>query len=137
MSDTNPDLEWEQGKAYQTEWTRRELKKLVVILRRANHNRLNDLRTKPSTSEKVEGTNLTDTNRGVSIIVDNSHAGDRTHPKGRKHTWTSKKTKVSIPMRMIGSLTIHIFVQKGMDFQIKIRAGKKRSTVKISVKIHQ
>jgi len=109
-----------------------------------SRDRPNGLNRKASASEKVEGTTLADTNREVGIVVDNSDAGDQTHPKRRKRrmsdkengdTWTSKRTKVSVPMRMIDSLTVHIFVQKGMDFRIKIHAGKKRSTVKISVKI--
>jgi hypothetical protein len=97
--------------------------------------------------EGVEGTTLTDAGREVSIVVDKGDA-DLTRTKGHKRrmsdrenadTWTSKKSKVSFRMRMLAlaSLTVHIFVKKGMDFRIKFRAGKKRSTVKISVKITQ
>lgn len=97
-----------------------------------------------SASEKVEGTALTETNEEVGIVVDNSDAGDPTRPKSRKRrmsdtengdTWTSKKTKVSDPMRKFDSLTVHIFVQKGMDVHIKVHAGGERSKVKICVKI--
>ena len=92
-------------------------------------------------SEEVANATLTDTHRGVGIIVDNSDGdeGDPTHPRGRKRRISDKengerkKTKVSMPMLMINSL--HNFVQKGMDLRIKIQAGGKRSTVKISVKI--
>lgn len=104
---------------------------------------------KASASENVESTTLTDTNGEVGNVVenshaDNSHAEDLIRPKGGKRrmsdredgdTWTSKKNKVSVPMRMIDSLTVHIFVKKGTDIHIKIHAGKKRPMVKISVKI--
>jgi hypothetical protein len=81
------------------------------------------------------GTTLTDTDK----VVEKGDGGDRTRTKGRKHrenadTWTRKKSKVSFRMRIVASLTVHIFV-KGIDFRIKFHAGKKRSTVKISVKI--
>jgi hypothetical protein len=93
--------------------------------------------------ENIEGTTLTDTNRKVDIVVDKGDAGDLTRTKGGKRkmsdrgkadTWTRKKSKVSFLMRIIASLTIDISV-KGMDFRIKLHVGKKRSTVKISVKI--
>ena len=89
-------------------------------------------------------TTHTDTNREVSDDVEKGDAEDPTRTKGRKRRMsdkengdicTSKKTKVSVLMRMIESLTVRIFIQKGMDFRIKIHAAKKRSTVKISVKI--
>jgi hypothetical protein len=63
-----------------------------------------------SASEKIDGTTLTDTNRKVGIVENNSHAEDPTRPKNRKRrmsdrangdTWTSKKSKVSVPMRMM------------------------------------
>ena len=71
---------------------------------------------------------------------------DLTCTKGHKHrmsdrentdTCTSKKNKVSLWMRMLALLTVHIFVKKGMDFHIKFHAGKKWSAVKISVRITQ
>lgn len=57
-----------------------------------------------NTGENVEGTNLTDTDREVGIVVDECGAGDQTSRKGHKRrmsdkenavTWTSKKSKVS------------------------------------------
>ena len=86
-----------------------------------------------------------DTGREVSIIEDKGNV-DLTHTKGHKcrmsdrentDTCTSKKNKVSFWMRMLASLTVHIFLKKEMDFCIKFCAGKKQSTVKISVKITQ
>ncbi|KAF8804332.1 hypothetical protein BYT27DRAFT_7213967 [Phlegmacium glaucopus] len=78
-----------------------------VILRRADHNQPKDL------VKAVE-------------IMDEGDVGGLTHTKGRKCTmsdkgdiitWTGKKSK------------------KGTDFHINLHVGKKRSTVKISVKI--
>ena len=54
--------------------------------------------------KNVEGTDLTDTNREVSIIVDKCGAGNQASRKSHKHRmsdkenaviWTSKKSKVS------------------------------------------
>jgi O-succinylbenzoate synthase len=73
-----------------------------------------------------------DTGREVSILADKSNA-DLTRTKGHKR----RKNKVSFRMRMVDSLTINIFLKKGMDLHIKFHAGKKRSTVKISVEITQ
>jgi hypothetical protein len=85
------------------------------------------------------------TNREVGIVVDKGDAEDLTRTISCKHrmsgkenadTWTSRKSKVSFfQMRMLASLTVHIFVKKGMDFRIKFHVGKKRSMVKISVNI--
>ena len=83
-----------------------------------------------------------DTDREVGIVG----VGDLTHTKGHKRkmedaesadTWTNKKNKVKFFDKKIASLTIYIFI-KGTDFCIKFQVGKKRSTVKITVKIdHQ
>ena len=59
--------------------------------------------------------------------MDNSDEGDLTRPKGRKRrmsdkengeTWTRKKTKVSIPMLMINSLTSYFCTEgNGLAYQ--------------------
>jgi hypothetical protein len=95
--------------------------------------------------ENVEGTTLTDTySKEVGNVVDKGDARDLTHTKGHKRrisdrenadTWTSKKSKVSFQMRMLASLTNYIFEKKmDFEFRIKLPVGKKRSTVKISVR---
>ena len=75
----------------------------------------------------MDGTTLASADREVGNAVDDSHAGDQTCPKscklrvpGRENgdTWTSKRTKVSVPMGMIKLLTVHIFLEeKGPPYQ--------------------
>lgn len=98
----------------------RSWRDLVVILRRANRDRPNVLNRKASASEKVDGT--TNTN------------SDADRPKGRKRrmsdrengvTWTSKKTKVSVPMKMINSLTVHILYRRERNSVSSFILGKK------------
>ena len=45
--------------------------------------------------ENVEGTNLTDTDGEVSIIVDKCGAGDQTSRKGHKHKMSDKENTVT------------------------------------------
>jgi hypothetical protein len=74
-------------------------------------------------NEKVEGNTLADTNREVDIVADKGGAGDLTRTKGRKRrmsnedTWTSKKSKVSVPMRMPTQLT---FEKKGTGLPYQV-----------------
>lgn len=65
--------------------------------------------------ERVDGTTLTDIDGEVSIVIDKGDA-NLTRTKGHKrrmsdrenaNTWTSKKSKVSFPMRMLALLTVH------------------------------
>jgi len=77
-------------------------------------------------SEEVANATLTDTHRGVGIIVDNSDGdeGDPTRPRGRKRRISDKengerkKTKVSMPMFMINSLTSQFCTERnGLAYQ--------------------
>ena len=84
----------------------KNLKSFAVILRRA------------SRDKNVGGTTLTDTNREVAIVVDKGEVADLSPTKGRKRrenaevTWTNKKSKVRFLMRMVASLTTHIFCKE-------------------------
>ena len=91
--------------------------------------------------ESVEGTTVKDIGREVSIIVDKGNAGDLTCTKSHKHrrsdkenadTWTRKKSKVSFQMRILPSLTVY---RREWTSASSFMLEKKRSTVKISVKI--